>query len=394
MTVNKKRGTILCLTFNDFPNKDAGSVRLLAIAKALVMTNHNVKVITMGKNSTNEWEQLEEGISHKSVRNASNGKKSLIKSYFKFNSYVNSEIDKINDLRAVFVFNTFFYVFNNKRLKKLGIPLVYDSTEWYNACQFKYGFFSFEYISNMLVVKHKVRKPWRVIAISKLLENHYRKKGLCVKRIPAVMDVNSFDDIKYTPNKKIQIVYAGSPGKKDALYKIIQALKELPFDLLDRFEFKIIGLTKDQFITQCKIKDIPKNVSFIGRISRDEVIEQLANADFTTFMRDERLRFVNAGFPSKVSESMSMGIPVITNLTSDLSNYLVDGENSVVVKGFHSKDYAQALIRVANMSGDMLIEMHKAAKITAFEKFDYLNYVNDLDFLIREEAEGVDSVNI
>ena len=369
MSIKNKKGTILGLTFNNFPNQDAGSVRLLAIAKALVAANYNIKVISMCKNVTNGWQELEDGIFHMSVRDTRGGKISLIKSYLKYNAYVNREIDEIKDLKAVFAFNTMFYVFNNARLKRLGVPLIYDSTEWYNACEFRQGIFSPEYISNSIIVKHKMRKPFRIIAISRLLEEHYKKKGLRVKRIPAVMDVSSFPEPKYVPNEKIKVVYAGSPGKKDALYMIIEGLNLVPDAVKNKFEFRVIGATQQQFIEQNGMQEIPENVVFMGRVPREQVIQELLTADFTTFLRDDKMRFVNAGFPSKLAESMSMGVPVITNLTSDLSYYFVNEENAVVVDGFSSEKYA-------------IVKMHLAAKTTADKYFDYSNYINDLENLI------------
>jgi len=385
VNIENKKGTVLCLTFNNFSSKDAGSVRLLAMVKALVKSEYNIKIISMEKSIPNGWQQLEDGIFHMSVRNTINGRFSLLKSYLKFNSYVNREIDGIDDLKAVIIFNTMFYVFDNRMLKKLNVPLIYDSTEWYNACEFRQGIFSPEYISNSIIVKHKMRKPWRIIAISRFLEDHYKKKGLYTKRIPAVMDVSAFPYVEYIPNEKLKVIYAGSPGKKDALYMIIQGLHSLPSVVKNRFEFRIIGITREQFIDQNSMPEISENVTFIGRIPREQVIEELLTADFTTFMRDGKLRFINAGFPSKLAESMSMGVPVITNLTSDLSEYLVNGENSVVVKEFSSEEYARAIGAIAGMSADKLVKMHKAAKETAIKYFDASNYVNDLEDLILSE---------
>ncbi len=385
--VERDNGTVICLTFNNFPNQDAGSVRLLALAKGIAEAGYVVKIISMGKNVTNGWQRVEDGIYHMSVRNAKTGKISLLKNYLMFNSKVNLELDKIDDLKAVFVFNTFYYVFDNRYLMKLGVPLIYDSTEWYNACEFKQRFFSFEYISNSIIVKHKLHKPWKVIAISRLLEKHYQKKGLEVKRIPAVMDVNSFPCITYEPNEKIKVVYAGSPGKKDALFMIIEGLSLLPETVRNKYDFRIIGSTEAQFVEQNKSQEIPANVTFVGRLPREQVISELATADYTTFLRDNKMRFVNAGFPSKLAESMSMGVPVITNLTSDLSDYLSDGEDAIIVEGFTSKDYAEALIKVTEISRDKLVEMHKKARQTSVECFDYSNYSIDLGNLITGVVE-------
>ena len=276
-----------------------------------------------------------------------------------------------------------FYIFKNRQLKKLGISLIYDSTEWYNACEFRLGILAPEYISNALIVRKMIKKPWKVIAISSFLEEHYKKKKIIVERVPAVMDIQSFPNREeYVPEGKIKVVYAGSPGKKDALYLIVQGVSMLPDVVREKFEFKIIGATKEQYIEQNGEQDIPENITFFGRLPRKRVIEELGDANFTTFLRDNNLRFVRAGFPSKLAESMSMGVPVITNLTSDLAMYLRDGENAVIVDGFSSEAYAKALSSVVDMEKGQITEMHKAARETARNNFDYSNYVKNMESLI------------
>ena len=139
-------------------------------------------------------------------------------------------------------------------------------------------------------------------------------------RVPAIIDLASMskDLDDYILNKKIQIIYAGSPGKKDALGIILQGLSMTPENVKNNIEMKIIGISREQYQKINKNNFIPSNVSFMGSIPREQVIEELQRADFSTFIRDNNLRFVKAGFPSKLVESMSLGIPVITNLTSDL----------------------------------------------------------------------------
>lgn len=54
-------------------------------------------------------------------------------------------------------------------------------------------------------------------------------------------------------------------------------------------------------------------------------------ADYVVQQRDPGQEWAQAGFPSKVVESWTLGTPVITNLVSDLGNYAEDGVNSIIL---------------------------------------------------------------
>lgn len=374
---------IICPTFDNFPNKDAGSVRLMAIAKALVKAGYAVRVISMGTDAKQDWEFVAEGIAHLSLRDASKGKRSLIKSYLTFNKKVGKLLNKFQDVKGIMVFNTMFFALKNRAFYKKKVPLIYDSTEWFTADEFKQGVFAPSYISNAITVKHYLKNPWKVIAISRFLEEHYKKNCDTVIRIPAVMDVASMPFGSYQLNDCLRIVYAGSPGIKDALYMILRGISLLPKEAQDRFTLRVIGVTKEQYFQANAEMDIPENVIFLGRVSRETVLEELAQADYSTFVRDGEKRFAKAGFPSKLAESMSMGVPVITNLTSDLALYLKDEENAIVVKDFTPEAYAEAMAAAVAKDKETLLQMHYSARKTALESFDYANYAQVLKDLLQ-----------
>ena len=50
-----------------------------------------------------------------------------------------------------------------------------------------------------------------------------------------------------------------------------------------------------------------------------------------------------AGFPTKISESISYGTPVITTRTSDIDSYLQDGEMAVFIDQDDLKKSAQII---------------------------------------------------
>ena len=96
-----KHNIVVFLTFNNFPNQDAGSVRLIALAKGLVSSGYYIKVISMAKKIMSDWETVEPGIDHFSVR-ANGGRIRSAKSYLFFNSSVNRLLSQMSGIKAIF----------------------------------------------------------------------------------------------------------------------------------------------------------------------------------------------------------------------------------------------------------------------------------------------------
>ena len=66
-------------------------------------------------------------------------------------------------------------------------------------------------------------------------------------------------------------------------------------------------------------------VFFHGIVNNDDVIENLLESDYFILIRDKN-KMTQAGFPSKITEAISHGIPVIVTDTSDLKEYIFNNE--------------------------------------------------------------------
>ena len=121
-----------------------------------------------------------------------------------------------------------------------------------------------------------------------------------------------------------------------------------------------------------------------GRVSRNEVLTALAGADFSMLLRPPEERYAKAGFPTKVVEGMMSGCAMLCNVTSDLGEYLVDGENSVLVGGAGASDVTKSLDRIAAMGRERIEAIKASARETAVRCFDYRRYVDQLGGFIDE----------
>ncbi len=373
--------SIVILTYGDFPNGEASSIRLYGIAQLFIKLGFKVKIVSMSKISPFVWNSYN-GIEYISIRSVKKDIWNRMGNVLFYGIRAKKVINSIENIKALMVLSIPIpaIILCEKLSMSKGYELYTDRTEWYSPTEFSLGRFSLQYIQNDLIVKKIIDNKWKVISISKYLYDFYTKKGVKTVRIPAIMDTNEFAAKEIQEYPKVTFLYAGSPAKKDSLAMMIESLKLLDPVILNRIEFKVIGVTKDKMLE--KISDIPKQVVFIGRVARNIVLEELIMTDFAMLLRDPSERFTKAGFPSKVAESLSAGTPMITNLTSDLGDYLIDGENSIIVENYSKMAFAKAISRAANTNKKDRDKMQKNARKTAEKHFDYRVYENELSLLV------------
>jgi glycosyltransferase involved in cell wall biosynthesis len=120
-------------------------------------------------------------------------------------------------------------------------------------------------------------------------------------------------------------------------------------NIIDTIDIRIIGINKNQLVNTCGVSQqvldkLGNSLKAVGRIPRDGVLKNLEEADFTVLMRSPDQRYAKAGFPTKVVESLSSGTPVICNITSDLGDYIRDGENGIVVDRCSAEAFSIGII--------------------------------------------------
>ena len=99
---------------------------------------------------------------------------------------------------------------------------------------------------------------------------------------------------------------------------------------------------------------------------------QLKCSDFQIFLRENNLANT-AGFPTKFAESISAGVMVLTNHSSDLKEYLFDGENGFTLNISNEQSLVESLRNPLTLSKKEIRE--KKMKIDK-NTFDYRNYIN------------------
>ena len=259
-----------------------------------------------------------------------------------------------------------------------GIPYILEQCEWFDSSSFKGGVFNpYFRRSERLIRKSSFKFAVGIVSISRLLEDHYA--SLPVIRIPTILDTAQ---IKYSlgeNDKKIcHLVFAGNiTGRKELLTPIFLALSKVA-SCKYVFHFDIYGPTYKQILDNISgnvelWNTVSDAVTIYGRIPQQKIEEKLRSADYSIFIRPNR-RSSNAGFPTKLAESMAVGTPVITNDTGDVGLY-IDDSNGFLLPDGSSDSLLNIFLSILPKSDREKREMRLSARKRAETAFDFHNYV-------------------
>lgn len=374
---------VLFITLDKCPNLDAGAIRTHMIAKMFIDNNHDVTVLSMGPYNNGKV-TIVDGIMYISFRSRNDSYISKASAYSLFFLKLKKFLaNKTFDVCFHTQIDTFTLTVLKKYCKRHHAGIVYDAVEWFSAEQFDRGESSYTYRLNNNYNTYYITGNHKVISISKYLYENFKRQGIDTMLMPVVLDVKSIPYEKKSHGEKKEIIYAGVPGKKDFLDVTIKGLCLLSEKERNYIHFKIIGCTKEQFITNSTLTPeefakVCDCIEFLGRIPRESVLREYANADFSVLIRPEKARYAQAGFPTKLVESLSTATPVMCNYTSDISQYIKHLKNGVVVKGEDEYACADALRCIINLKRKSIIEMQKNARYTAEEFFDYRIFTNKI----------------
>ena len=158
---------------------------------------------------------------------------------------------------------------------------------------------------------------------------------------------------------------------------------------ITKIKLHLVGVTKEQLVSVCnadqsEIDRLGDNLIAYGRLPREKAVEKVRKADFSLLLRDENLRYAQAGFPTKIVESLACGTPPVCNYSSDLSKYLVDGQNAYIIDGNNAIAVNRTIVRILNSDRGHFRAMRENARHTAEESFDYKKYVDQFSELLKK----------
>lgn len=371
-----------------FPTFDAAAARVLNNAKAIAKSNHEVSVISWGGHYREEdlcedGKYRVDGIEYI----ITNELESFDGYIAKVNSLVTRGNGTIKHLESYTKQPDVIILYNatNGWTKKMmryckdhHIYLVNDITEWYDNNEL-YFFQRLPNWINMTKTQHEVRNK---ILISRYLGEYYPDSNNVI--VPPLCDQNDkkwgkeISDERVVPFKGITLIYAGTPARKDCLHTVINVVNRLAYEG-QSIRFLILGSERESYINNYKNdindEELHENIIFLGKVSQDIVPAYYKLADFMVLLR-EPTRKNMAGFPTKVAEAITACVPVITNKTSDLAQYIHDGQNGFILNHYDSESLYQLLLnKVIVLTKSQMHALKDQTRKTSV-LFQYDNYIN------------------
>lgn len=360
------------------PDRNAAAQRVLGIAKVLRECGYSVRFSGLSKNTKSPETGKIDGLEF-----INNPYPQSPDKWLKYLTGRDSSIEEIKifkpDIVILYNHPAFAIEHITKFCHKNGIKVLADVTEWYEP----QGNLLFKAIKGYDTNRRMRKSHLKVdclICISSFLAENYRRNGAKVIEIPPLVDIeqSKWHQKIESSSQEIRLVYAGSPGSsKDRLDLILEALDEIIPNLNKKIRFDIIGITQEQYVNTWG-DNIPHDYAvFNGRRPHKEVIKKLLEADFQVFLRPDNLPN-RAGFPTKFVETITSGTLPITNLSSNLNDYLTDGKTGIVINNLAPETIKESIKRALSLSRKEIDVLKKNLRTNIF---DYRQYINKFQSL-------------
>ena len=358
------KGTVLYVGGFELPDKNAAAQRVVSIAKILRDIGYNVVFLNQSTYAdSTAWKETE----YFGFKCFERKKGALVKELFNID-HIKHYIRLLGDVVAVIAYNYPAVALRrlNKYCRQNNIKCIGDITEWYGSKDRSIAYKIIKGSDTFYRMKYQHKKLSGNIVISDYLEAYYRDSTNVVNLPPLVDKREEKWRQCSKTHKGVQLVYAGSPSsEKERLDLIVKAISELG----KRYSvsLKVIGVTREQFLEMYRLGNIEigDTVSFLGRISHQEVIKYVSEADYSILIRDNN-RINTAGFPTKFVESISCGTAVIANNSSCIAKYFAEGKNGYLISEKSIKEELESIF-----------EKDAKPDVEA-DLFDYRKYINEL----------------
>lgn len=375
-----------------FPASHANSLRVRGMAEAMTQAGHEI-IICPGMDSSEEGTELPnsirvEGVSEYARRSA---------------------LSKIRGVRGLFIGDaTIEWLYSQKkkpdvvilygthlsyllRLQKYAananVQLLLDVVEWYDPRHLPGGLFGPFSAMNEWSMRYAAKNVDGLFVISSYLESHFSRAGCRTLRVPPLFSPRladrplSFRDKNLTLN----ICYVGTPGRKEEFSILFAGLK-MAQDVGANVYMHMVGLTESEFRSSYPAaigrSESCGSIKFYGRVPNESAKVIISSCDFMIVVR-QRSRVTQAGFPSKVPESLSLGTPVIVNKFSDLEQYVRLGKAGLIIDSLSIEGVCSAICTAAAIDEAELNQFKTNARNIAEKEFSPLSYSEKIDQFLR-----------
>jgi glycosyltransferase involved in cell wall biosynthesis len=164
--------------------------------------------------------------------------------------------------------------------------------------------------------------------------------------IPITVNLNYFKNTGYQPDKNnLKIFYGGSFAAKDGLAYLLDAYETISKEDKN-IQLILTGLGNpadtDKLKQRIDRSENKNRIIFKGFLNTDDYYTTLNSCDIFCMTRINS-QFANAGFPFKLGEFLASGKGVIATKVGDVSKYLFNDVNALLINPDSASDIAGAL---------------------------------------------------
>ena len=320
------KGTILYVGNFELPDKGASANRVVSNAKLFNSVGYQTILLGVSKDKEcTEIRKLKNDFGLLMYERPYPASMKMWLGHMYSAEYIEKMLEIHGDIILVILYNMPFSALKaaKKACKKKNIKVAYDCTEWSDVTDGN-AVKRFVKAHDEKLVRNKLANVADgLIVISNMMERQYSNCKNMIK-LPPLVDIE--DAIWHqTPEKHegFEFCFAGMlDGQKDSLDVIVKAFEKV---CDKQTKLRIIGVENDEFksvypeaikaLNKCE-----KNVIFMGMQSHFDTIRYVLGCDCYIFIRPADLRN-NAGFPTKFTEAVTCGVPVIASEVSVVTDY-------------------------------------------------------------------------
>ena len=338
-----------------FPDGDAATNRVYSYAKGFNENGIKVHVICFKSGYSQFSNGISEGINYyhpfgQSERNNF----FLVRRWFNFRKYLMTysilkKINKKDKIIAVTFYTQQLWtlLFAYFLAKVLKIKIILERSE-YPLRDYRAKAIMHWHGDLKLALETKVFDG--IFCISNFIIGFYREKGFSQNKlflVPSTVDTERFSSSFNAPLPYQYIMYCGSLTiLKDGVNILIESFAKIANNY-PGINLVIVGradCNEDDIIFKNMVKtlNIENRVIFTGKLPRTDIPAYLCNARILALARPDSL-IADAGFPSKLTEYLATGIPVVVTAVGEIPLYLKDNENAFLCEPGSSDAFAENL---------------------------------------------------
>lgn len=379
-----------------FPEGNAATNRIYTYARGFIENNVNTYIVCNKNEYLMNGNGNLDGIQYYNPLNqSSRSDYFLVRNWHKAAKYFNSIrlIKKIHSQDAITAIITdthdiFTHLFSYYLAKRINARLIVEKSEHPLRLFQKNGLAK---IRGLLKLRIESSLCDGILCISQFLVDFYKDYGLNRRKlllIPSTVDPGRFTPTLEKPLPYSYIGYFGGlTFSRDNIDVLIKAFASI----CNRHPN--VNLVVGGFCTEKERKQVAdlildlkmsERIVLLKYLTRSEVVRYIVNSDILVMVRAKDLE-TSASFPSKLTEYLVTGKPVITVDVGEISSFLTDGENCYLVEPGSCSKLAEKLEYVLNNYQLALTVAQRGKQLTDtvfnynFQSKRIIEYINSLN---------------